>query len=477
MPVNYLQTKRRCIVGHSIFLFLKKYFIQMKKRVLIMGAAGRDFHNFNTVYRDNGDYEVVAFTEAQIPNIEDRKYPASLAGKFYPDGIPIYEEKELEKLIVELKVDDVAFSYSDVSYEYLMHKSALVNAAGANFVLLGMNETCIKSTKPLISVCATRTGCGKSQTARRLIEILIEKGLKVVAIRHPMPYGDLEAQRVQRYAKLEDLEKHKCTIEEMEEYEPHIVRGNVIYAGVDYGDILRAAENDPDGCDIIIWDGGNNDFPFYTSDLHITVTDPHRAGHGMQYYPGEVNLRMSDVVIINKIDSSDLADIAKVREVIAELVPDATVIDAASPIRVADPTLIRNKRVLVVEDGPTMTHGGMKMGAGMIAAQKFGAAEIVDPRPFLVGKLKDTFQTYPNIGILLPAMGYGTEQLRDLEATINACDCDAVVIGTPIDLNRVIDIKKPSTRVFYDLQSIGTPTLEEVVEEFVVKHRNLALSN
>jgi predicted GTPase len=449
----------------------------MKKRVLIMGAAGRDFHNFNTMYRDNENYEVVAFTEAQIPNIEDRKYPASLAGKLYPDGIPIYDEIDLERLIVELEVDDVAFSYSDVSYDYLMHKSAMVNAAGANFVLLGRNDTSIKSIKPLISVCATRTGCGKSQTARQLIEILLEKGLKVVAIRHPMPYGDLEKQRVQRFAKLEDLKRHKCTIEEMEEYEPHIVRGNVIYAGVDYEDILRAAENDPDGCDVVIWDGGNNDFPFYYSDFHITVTDPHRAGHGMKYYPGEVNLRLSDVVIINKIDSSDRMDIDKVRKVIAETAPNARVIDAASPIRVADPSLIRNKKVLVVEDGPTMTHGGMKMGAGMVAAQKFGAADLVDPRPYLVGKLKDTYETYPDIGILLPAMGYGEEQLRDLEATINACECDAVIIGTPIDLNRVIDIKKPSTRVFYDLQSIGSPTLEEVVDEFLVKQNKLAVSN
>ena len=435
-----------------------------------MGAAGRDFHNFNTVYRDNEAYEVVAFTEAQIPNIINRKYPATLAGKLYPEGIPIYDEKDLERIIVELKVDDVAFSYSDVSYEYLMHKSALVNAVGANFVLLGTRDTSIKSVKPLISVCATRTGCGKSQTSRRLIELLIEKGLKVVAIRHPMPYGDLERQRVQRFARLKDLEKHDCTIEEMEEYEPHIVRGNVIYAGVDYEAILRAAENDPSGCDIIVWDGGNNDFPFYTSDLHITVTDPHRAGHGVQYYPGEVNLRMSDAVIINKIDSARPKDIAKIRKILAQVVPGAVVVDAASPISVADPSLIRNKKVLVVEDGPTLTHGGMKIGAGTVAAEKFGASELVDPRPFLVGKLKDTFETYPGIGTLLPAMGYGDEQLRDLEATINACDCDTVVIGTPIDLNRVIKIDKPSTRVFYDLQSIGKPSLDDVVTEFLTMH-------
>ena len=447
----------------------------MTKRILIMGAAGRDFHNFNTVYRNNENYQVVAFTEAQIPNIVNRNYPASLAGKLYPEGIPIYNEKELEKLIIDLKVDDVIFSYSDVSYEYLMHKSALVNNTGANFVLLGTRDTSVKSTKPLISVCATRTGCGKSQTARQLIEILIEKGLKVVAIRHPMPYGDLEAQKVQRYSTLDDLKKHKCTVEEMEEYEPHIVRGNVIYAGVDYEAILRAAENDPDGCDIIIWDGGNNDFSFYDSDLYITVTDPHRAGHGMNYYPGEVNLRMSDVVIINKIDSANLENISKVRNIIAEINPEAIVVDAASPISVADPSMIRNKKVLVVEDGPTMTHGGMKLGAGTLAANKFGASELVDPRPFLVGKLKETFDIYPNIGQLLPAMGYGDEQLRDLEETINACDCDTVIIGTPIDLKRVINIKKPNTRVFYDLQSIGKPSLKDVVEDFLAKQKLLAL--
>lgn len=435
-----------------------------------MGAAGRDFHNFNTVFRDNESYEVVAFTATQIPNILNRKYPPSLAGKLYPSGIPIYDEKDLTKLIVDLKIDEVVFSYSDVSYDLIMHKSALVNTAGANFVLLGRKDTSVKSTKPMISVGATRTGCGKSQTARRLIEILIENGLKVVAIRHPMPYGDLEAQRVQRYARLEDLEKYDCTIEEMEEYEPHIVRGNVIYAGVDYEDIVRAAENDPDGCDVIVWDGGNNDFPFYASDLHITVTDPHRADHGTKYYPGEVTLRMSDVVIINKIDSARPKNIDKLRRIITQVVPGAIIIDAASPISVADPSVIRNKRVLVVEDGPTLTHGGMKIGAGTLAAEKFGASEIVDPRPYLVGQLKDTFETYPKIGKLLPAMGYGDDQLRDLEVTINSCDCDAVIIGTPIDLNRVINIRKPSTRVFYDLQSIGQPSLEAVVEEFLIKH-------
>lgn len=434
-----------------------------------MGAAGRDFHNFNTVYRNNEGYEVVAFTAAQIPDINDRKYPASLAGTLYPNGIPIYDEKDLTDLIEKLKVDDVVFSYSDVSYDYIMHKSAIVNTAGANFVLLGTKDTSLKSTKPLISVCATRTGCGKSQTSRRLIEILMEHDLKVVAIRHPMPYGDLEKQKVQRFATVEDLKKHECTIEEMEEYEPHVVRGNVIYAGVDYEAILRAAENDPDGCDVIVWDGGNNDFSFYKSDFHITVTDPHRAGHGMKYYPGEVNLRMADAVIINKIDSANPKNVNKIRKMLSELVPKAVVIDAASPVRVEDSSLIRYKKVLVIEDGPTLTHGGMKIGAGTVAAEKFGAVQLVDPRPYLVGKLKETFRIYPDIGMVLPAMGYGEQQLKDLEATINACDCDAVVIGTPIDLTRVIKINKPSTRVFYDLQSIGTPSFEEVVGEFLMK--------
>lgn len=438
-----------------------------KKRILIIGAAGRDFHNFNTYFRDNEDYEVVAFTAAQIPNILGRNYPASLAGKLYPKGIPIFDESELGRLIRDLKVDECVFSYSDVSYETVMHKSALVNAAGANFVLLGAKGTMIKSTKPLISVVATRTGCGKSQTSRQLIEILIAKGFKVVAIRHPMPYGDLAEQKVQRFAKLEDLEKHKCTIEEMEEYEPHIVRGNVIYAGVDYEAILRAAENDPDGCDIVVWDGGNNDFSFYESDLYITVTDPHRADHGVKYYPSEVNLRRSDAVIINKIDSARPKDVEIARKVVEKVAPNAVVIEAASPIRVEDPSLIRGKRVLVVEDGPTLTHGGMKLGAGVIAARKFGAKEMVDPRPFLAGQLKDTFKTYPGIGTLLPAMGYGEEQLHDLQKTINNCDCDSVIIGTPIDLSRVIKIKKPHTRVFYDLQSIGEPSLQTVVEEFL----------
>lgn len=442
-----------------------------KKNVIIIGAAGRDFHNFNTYYRGNEAYNVVAFTAAQIPDIDGRKYPAELAGDLYPGGIPIYAEADLPRLIQELKVDDCVFSYSDVPYQRVMAMSAIVNAAGANFKLLGSKDTMIKSTKPVIAVGAVRTGCGKSQTSRKIIEYLMEKGLKVVAIRHPMPYGNLVAQKVQRFAKIEDLEKHKCTIEEMEEYEPHVVRGNVIYAGVDYEAILRAAENDPDGCDVILWDGGNNDFAFYKPDLMVTVVDPHRPGHELSYYPGEVTLRQADVAIINKMDTASPENIQKVRESIEKVAPDALVVDGASPIKVDDPSLIKGKKVLVVEDGPTLTHGEMKLGAGVVAAQKFGAAELVDPRPYTVGKLSETFKIYPNIGTLLPAMGYGTQQLKDLEATINNTDCDAVIIGTPIDLNRVINIKKPSTRVYYDLQEIGSPNLKEVIDDFVKKHQ------
>jgi predicted GTPase len=352
-----------------------------------------------------------------------------------------------------------------------MAVSAIVNAAGANFVLLGPGETMIKSTRPVIAVGAVRTGCGKSQTSRRVIELLMEKGLKVVAVRHPMPYGDLNAQKVQRFAEVTDLEKHKCTVEEMEEYEPHVVRGNVIYAGVDYEAILREAEKDPGGCDVILWDGGNNDFPFYSPDLMITVTDPHRAGHELTYYPGEVTLRLADVVVINKMDSAAPEAIQIVRESIEKVAPRAVVVDGASPIKVDDPSVIKGKRVLVVEDGPTLTHGEMKLGAGVIAARKFGAAEMVDPRPFLAGRLKETFATYPEIGALLPAMGYGEQQLKDLEKTINDTDCEAVIIATPIDLNRIISIKKPNTRVYYDLQEIGSPNLEEVLDEFVRKHK------
>lgn len=441
-----------------------------KKNVLIIGAAGRDFHNFNTFFRGNKDYNVVAFTAAQIPDIDGRKYPAELAGDLYPDGIPIYAENDLSKLIRDLKVDDCIFSYSDIPYKRLGNISAKVNAAGANFVLLGTNETMIKSSKPVIAVGAVRTGCGKSQTSRRVIEILMEKGLKVVAIRHPMPYGDLNAQKVQRYAVVDDLEKHKCTVEEMEEYEPHVVRGNVIYAGVDYEAILRAAEQDPDGCDVILWDGGNNDFPFYKPDLTITVADPHRPGHELNYYPGEVSMRIADVVVINKIDSADPDSIQIVRNSIEKVNPGAVVIDGASPIRVDDPSVIKGKRVLVVEDGPTLTHGEMKLGAGIVAAKKYGCSELIDPRPYTVGKLTETFRIYPGIGTLLPAMGYGEQQLKDLESTINNTDCDSVVIGTPIDLTRIVKINKPSTRVYYDLQEIGEPDLKMVINEFVKTH-------
>jgi len=441
-----------------------------KRNVIVLGAAGRDFHNFNTYYRDNEARNVVAFTAAQIPDIAGRKYPPELAGRLYPEGVPIYAEEDLPRLIKDLNVDECTFSYSDVSYQHIMSVSAIVQAAGASFVLLGPKDTMLKSCKPVISVGAVRTGCGKSQTSRRIIELLMAKGLKVVAIRHPMPYGDLVAQRVQRYAELSDLEKHKCTIEEMEEYEPHIVRGNVIYAGVDYEAILREAENDPDGCDVIVWDGGNNDFPFYVPDLHVTVVDPHRPGHELRYYPGEVTLRIADVVVINKIDSADLAGIETVRKNIAAVNPDAVVIDAASTLDIDDPTVVKGKMVLAVEDGPTLTHGEMKIGAGVVAAQKFGAAGLVDPRPYIVGRLSETFETYPEIGTLLPAMGYGEQQLRDLEATINNTECDAVVIGTPIDLNRIIKIDKPSTRVYYDLQEIGRPNLTEVLDDFIEKH-------
>ncbi|NLO51110.1 MAG: GTPase [Bacteroidales bacterium] len=442
----------------------------MKKNVIIIGAAGRDFHNFNIYYRGNDSFNVVAFTAAQIPDIDGRKYPTELAGNLYPDGIPIYAEEDLPNLIEDLKVDYCVFSYSDVPYERVMSVSALVNASGANFMLLGPADTMVKSTKPLIAVGAVRTGCGKSQTSRRILELLMEKGLKVVAIRHPMPYGNLVEQRVQRFATIDDLHKHKCTVEEMEEYEPHVVRGDVIYAGVDYEDILHAAENDPDGCDVVLWDGGNNDFPFYKPDLNITVVDPHRPGHELRYYPGEVTLRLSDVVVINKMDTADAEDIQTVRESIAKVAPKAIVVDAASPIRVDNPSLIRGKRVLVVEDGPTLTHGEMKIGAGTVAARKFGAAEMIDPRPYTVGKLSETFEIYPNIGTLLPAMGYSEEQLKDLETTINNTECDSVVIGTPIDLNRLIKIKKPNTRVHYDLQEIGQPDLKEIIDAFVEKH-------
>jgi len=436
----------------------------MKTKVIIMGAAGRDFHNFNTYFRDNEQYEVVAFTATQIPNIDDRKYPAQLAGKLYPNGIAIYPEQELADLIKKFKVDEVIFSYSDVPYDYVMNHSAAVNAAGADFKLMGPDRTMLKSSKPVIAVCAVRTGSGKSQTTRRVIELLRESGKKVVAIRHPMPYGNLVEQKVQRFANLTDLDKHQCTIEEREEYEPHIVRGNVIYAGVDYEAILREAEKE---ADIIVWDGGNNDLPFYKPDIHITILDPHRPGDELFYYPGEANLRMADIVVINKIDTADREDIRSVRESVFEVNPKAIIIEAASPIFIDDYELIRGKRVLAVEDGPTLTHGEMNYGAAVVAAEKFGALELVDPRPYTVGTITETYEKYPEIGTLLPAMGYGDQQIRDLEKTINQTECDLVIIGTPIDLRKLITINKPAVRVTYELQEIGKPDLRETLKKLL----------
>ena len=439
-------------------------------KTIIMGAAGRDFHNFNTVYRDNDRYEVVAFTATQIPNIEGRKYPASLAGRLYPKGIPIVAESELEKLVRKHGIDEVVFSYSDVSYNYVMSRSSMANAAGAHFKVLGARPTMLASSKPVIAVCAVRTGSGKSQTSRRIIEILMQKGLDVVAVRHPMPYGDLAAQKVQRFADLRDLKKHKCTVEEMEEYEPHIVRGNVIYAGVDYEAILRAAEQDPKGCDVILWDGGNNDLPFYKPDLHIVVADPLRVGNELSYYPAEANLRMADVVVINKVDTADVGAINQLRMNVRKVNAAAVMIDAASPIFIEHPERIAGKRALVIEDGPTLTHGEMKFGAGIVAANKFGASEIVDPRPYTVGTITETFRKYPGIGTLLPAMGYGDEQIRDLAATIDKVPCDVVIIGTPIDLNRIVKIRKPTVRVMYELQEVGKPDLTKVLDSFIAEH-------
>jgi len=430
-----------------------------RKKIIIMGAAGRDFHNFNTLYRDNKDINVVAFTATQIPDIEGRKYPARLAGKLYPKGIPIHDEKELHSLIRKHKVDEVVFSYSDVSFEYVMTKASEVIATGASFSMAGGEPTMIKSKKPVVAVCATRTGSGKSQTTRRVCQILQGMGKKVVAIRHPMPYGDLAKQAVQRFADYDDLDKHECTIEEREEYEPHIDRGIVVYAGVDYGAILKEAEKE---ADVIVWDGGNNDMSFYKADIYITVVDPHRPGHEMAYYPGLTNVLLADVIVINKIDSAHPEGIETVRENVRSANPDAAIIEAASPITVDDPGKIAGKKVLVVEDGPTLTHGEMTYGAGVVAAEKFGAAELVDPRPFTVGTITETFKKYPDIGILLPAMGYSGRQVKDLEKTINATACDAVIIGTPIDLRRVVKIKKPSVRVQYDLQEIGRPNLDDI---------------
>jgi len=430
-------------------------------KTLIMGAAGRDFHNFNCVFRGDERYEVVCFTATQIPDIDGRSYPAALAGPLYPDGIPIHDESELPALIARHGVEEVVFSYSDVPHETVMHKAALVNSCGADFRMLGGRLTELKSSKPVISVCASRTGCGKSQTTRRVVDLLRAAGKKVVSVRHPMPYGDLAAQKVQRFATLADLEQHKCTIEEMEEYEPHIAMGSVIYAGVDYEAILRQAEQE---ADVILWDGGNNDTPFYKADLQIVVVDPHRPGHEKSYYPGETNVRQADVVVINKIETARPEDVEEVRANCRELNPKATIVDAASPIQVDDPAIILGKRVLVVEDGPTLTHGEMTYGAGMVAAERYGAEEAVDPRPWAVGTIAATFEKYPDIGVLLPAMGYGKQQVADLERTINAVDCDAVVVGTPIDLRRIVKIDKPATRVYYELQEIGRPTLAEALK-------------
>jgi predicted GTPase len=432
-----------------------------KDRIIIMGAAGRDFHNFNVYFRGNEAYEVMAFTATQIPNIEGRIYPPELAGPRYPNGIPIYPEGKLPELIEELDIDQVVFGYSDVSYDYVMHRASMVLAAGADFRLMGWKETMLKAKKPVVSICAVRTGSGKSQTTRRVSDILRELGKKVVVIRHPMPYGDLREQICQRFASYEDLDRHKCTIEEREEYEPHLDRGMVVYAGVDYEKILRAAEQE---ADVILWDGGNNDLPFYKPDLHIVVADPHRAGHELAYHPGEANLRLADAVVINKIDTANLEGVTTVRENVRATNPDAVIIEAASPIFVEDPAAIQGKRVLVVEDGPTLTHGEMAYGAGIVAAKRFGAAEIVDPRPYAIGSIIVTFKKYPQTGPLLPAMGYGERQIEELEETINATPCDLVIVATPIDLRRVLKhIAHPMDRVRYELQEIGQPTLGDVL--------------
>jgi predicted GTPase len=434
----------------------------MKKiRAIIMGAAGRDFHNFNVCFRDNDTFEVIAFTATQIPDIERRIYPAELAGPNYPEGIPIHPEDDLITLITELQIDQVFFAYSDVSHEYVMHKASTIIAAGANFSIMGFEPTAVSSSKPVISICAVRTGSGKSQTTRRVCEILKKKGKQVVVIRHPMPYGDLVKQKVQRFATYEDLAKHHCTIEEMEEYEPHIDQGRIVYAGVDYEAILREAEKE---ADVVVWDGGNNDLSFYKSDIYIVVADPHRPGHELLYHPGEANLRMADVVVINKEGTAHQADIETVKNNIRSVNPKAMVIDANSPISIDDPSVVKGKRVLVIEDGPTLTHGEMKYGAGTIGAKENGAAELIDPRPYAVGSIAGTFEKYPHIGALLPAMGYGEQQVKELEETIKAVECDVVVIGTPIDLRRLISIDKPSVRVRYELEEIGSPNLEDVLK-------------
>lgn len=435
-----------------------------KIKLLIIGAAGRDFHNFNVVYRDNPKYDVVAFTAAQIPDIAGRKYPAVLAGELYPEGIPIYEEKDMEKLIAEHNVEECVLSYSDLPYDTVMHIGSRVMAAGARFSMLGSYPTMIKSTKPVISITAIRTGCGKSQTTRAIVRALIDAGKKVVSVRHPMPYGDLAIQKVQRFAEIADLTKHKCTIEEMEEYEPHIEMGSVIYSGVDYEAILREAEKE---ADVILWDGGNNDMSFYKPDLSIVVVDPLRPGHEISYYPGEVNLRMADIVVVNKIDSAYPEDINYVLNNVRAYNPKAQIVLAASSLKADKPEIITGKKVLVIEDGPTLTHGEMQTGAGTVAAERYGAAELVDPRPYTVGKITETFQKYQDIGVLLPAMGYGDQQMADLEKTIAKVECDSIVIGTPINLARFIKIKQPNTRIYYELVEVSEPTLKDVVGKFI----------
>ncbi|OFW05169.1 MAG: GTPase [Acidobacteria bacterium RIFCSPLOWO2_02_FULL_68_18] len=433
-------------------------------RTLILGAAGRDFHNFNVVYRDDTRYDVVGFTAAQIPNIAGRRYPAALAGPLYPNGIPICPEEELPALIDRLEARQVVFSYSDVSYPYVMHRAAIANAAGADFVLLGPRATMLESPVPVVAVCAVRTGAGKSQTSRVIVRLLREHGLRVAVVRHPMPYGDLAAQRVQRFAELADLERHRCTIEEMEEYEPHLVSGSLVYAGVDYADILVAASGE---ADVILWDGGNNDLPFYRPALHVVVADPLRLGNELAYHPGEANLRMADVVVINKVDTADLAATEELRDHVRAANPRALVVDAASPVTADRPELVTGRTVLVVEDGPTLTHGEMRFGAGMVAARKLGAAEVVDPRPFAVGSIAATYAAYPAIGAVLPAMGYDPAQVRELEATIAKVPCDAVIVGTPIDLSRLLTIRQPIVRARYELQEIGRPNLGDVLTPFL----------
>jgi predicted GTPase len=434
-----------------------------RRRTLILGAAGRDFHNFNVVYRDDRDTEVVGFTAQQIPGIEERTYPSKLAGELYPDGIGIHPEDRLEELIEELGVERCIMAYSDVSYAYVMGLAARVNAAGAEFSMLGAAQTMLESSKPVVAVCASRTGAGKSQTSRAVVKLLHAAGKRVAVVRHPMPYGDLAAQRVQRFENEDDLVRHDVTIEEREEYEPHIACGSVVFAGVDYEAILREAEKE---ADVILWDGGNNDFAFYRPDVYLTLVDPHRAGHELSYYPGEINVRLADAVIINKIDTADGDSVFQVEDNVRSVNPDAVIIEAASPVFIDQPELLRGKRVLCVEDGPTLTHGEMTFGAGVIGARKAGAAEIVDPREFAVGEIRGTFERYPGIGALLPAMGYGEQQIRDLEATIRAAadhGVEAIAIGTPIDLGRLIDIALPHTRIRYELQVLGSPTLEDVL--------------